>query len=144
MKTGAVSFFCNLCPLPLSSIIGMWIRRKLLGLSLLGVLLGTAALAQEQKQVPEKPDNLRVFTRFDGAVGVAELNWRDQSENELGFEILRSDNGREFRVVGMVGANTARYEDRVGKYITGAFAYKVRAFNEAGKSQESNTVSVWF
>lgn len=122
----------------------MYKRQAFLPLSLTLVLIGSAALAQEQKQAPQKPDNLRVFTRFDGAVGVAELSWQDQSDKELGFEILRSDNGREFRVVGMVGANTVRYEDRVGKYITGAFAYKVRAFNEAGKSEESNTVSIWF
>jgi hypothetical protein len=66
------------------------------------------------------------------------------SDNELGFEVLRSDNNKEFRVVGMVGANTTRYRDKIGKYITGSFTYKVRAFNQAGRSEESNGVSVWF
>ena len=93
---------------------------------------------------PDKPHNLRAFTRFDGATGVVELNWHDGSDNELGFEILRSDNSKEFRLVGMVGANTMRYDDKVGKYVTGGFAYRVRAFNEAGKSEESNTVAIWF
>ena len=65
-------------------------------------------------------------------------------KNELGFEVLRSDNSEEFRVIGTVGANTAHYNDKIGKYITGAFAYKVRAFNQAGKSEASNIVSVWF
>jgi hypothetical protein len=37
-----------------------------------------------------------------------------------------------------------RYEDKIGRYITGAFVYKVRAFNQVGKSEDSNTVSVWF
>jgi hypothetical protein len=66
------------------------------------------------------------------------------SDNELGFEVMRSQNNSEFKVVGMVGANTSRYRDTVGKYVAGAFTYRVRAFNEAGKSEESNAVSVWF
>ncbi len=100
-------------------------------------------LAQEGSGLPEHPNNLRVFTRYDGATAVAELSWQDHSDDEVGFEILRSDNGKEFRVVGMVGADTAHWEDKVGKYITGGFAYKVRAFNEAGKSEDSNVVSIW-
>jgi hypothetical protein len=44
----------------------------------------------------------------------------------------------------MVGANTTGYRDKVGKYVTGGFSYKVRAFNQAGKSEDSNRASVWF
>lgn len=106
-------------------------------------LTGGLTLAQEGSGLPEHPNNLRVFTRYDGATAVAELVWLDHSDDEVGFEILRSDNGKEFRVVGMVGADTAHWEDKVGKYITGGFAYKVRAFNEAGKSEDSNVVSIW-
>ncbi|MCZ6769224.1 MAG: hypothetical protein O7D93_08260 [Acidobacteria bacterium] len=106
-------------------------------------LTGGLTLAQEGSGLPEHPNNLRVFTRYDGATAVAELSWQDHSDDEVGFEILRSDNGKEFRVVGMVGADTAHWEDKVGKYITGGFAYKVRAFNEAGKSEDSNVVSIW-
>ena len=106
-------------------------------------LTGGLTLAQEGSGIPEHPNNLRVLTRYDGATAVAELVWQDHSDDEVGFEILRSDNGEEFRVVGMVGADTAHWEDKVGKYITGGFAYKVRAFNEAGKSEDSNIVSIW-
>jgi hypothetical protein len=102
------------------------------------------ALAGDSAAVPERPTDLRANTRYDGATAVAVLEWRDGSDNELGFEILRSDNSHDYRVVGMVGANTVRYEDKIGRYITGAFVYKVRAFNQVGKSEESNTVSVWF
>jgi hypothetical protein len=98
----------------------------------------------QQGEVPEAPISLEASSRFEGGSAIAALTWRDQSNNELGFEILRSDNGGEYRVVGMVGANVASYEDKVGKYITGAFTYKVRAFNQAGKSGDSNIVSVWF
>jgi hypothetical protein len=119
-------------------------RRTLPLFSLMVFLAVGLNFAQEGTTAPERPTDLRATTRYDGATAVAVLQWRDGSENELGFEILRSDNSQDYRVVGMVGANTLRYEDKIGRYITGAFVYKVRAFNQAGKSEESNTVSVWF
>lgn len=116
--------------------------------SALWILLATICIsflqAQDESGVPERPVALEGTPKFEGAMAVAVLEWKDQSDNELGFEILRSDNSGEFRVVGMVGANTARYRDKVGKYISGAFTYKVRGFNEAGKGETSNAVSVWF
>jgi len=110
---------------------------------LLPFLASGLTLAQEEKGVPEPPDNLRIFTRYDGATAVAELLWRDHSDNEVGFEVLRSDNGKDFRVVAVVGADSAHFNDKVGKYITGGFSYKVRAFNKAGRSEDSNVVSIW-
>ena len=112
-------------------------------LFLLPFLVSGLTFAQEEKEVPEAPNNLRIFTRFDGATAVAELLWQDHSDDEVGFEVLRSDNGKEFRVVAVVGADSAHYNDKVGKYITGGFSYKVRAFNEAGRSEDSNVVSIW-
>ena len=110
---------------------------------LLPFLASGLTFAQEEKGVPEPPDNLRIFTRYDGAIAVAELLWQDHSDNEVGFEVLRSDNGKDFRVVAVVGADSAHFNDKVGKYITGGFSYKVRAFNEAGRSEDSNVVSIW-
>ena len=107
-------------------------------------LLGIPSNLSAQQEVPEKPLQLETSQEYEGANATAVLNWRDMSDNELGFEVLRADNNGEFRVVGMVGANTPRYRDKIGKYITGSFTYKVRAFNEAGKSEESNASSVWF
>ena len=106
--------------------------------------IGAPSALLAQQQVPEKPIQLEAKREYEGANAIAVLKWRDMSDNELGFEVLRADNNGEFRVVGMVGANTPRYRDTVGKYIAGAFTYKVRAFNEAGKSQDSNSSSVWF
>jgi hypothetical protein len=100
--------------------------------------------SQDSERVPAKPLQLEAKAEFEGANAIAALEWRDMSDNELGFEVLRSDNNKEFRVIGMVGANTGKYRDKVGRYITGAFTYKVRAFNQAGRSDESNAVSVWF
>ena len=119
-----------------------WTKFAFLFLILLAVFSWTTA--QDQSEVPATPMQLEAKAQFEGANAVSALTWRDEADNELGFEILRSDNEGEFRVVGMVGANTAKYSDNVGRYVTGAFVYKVRAFNEAGKSDDSNTASVWF
>lgn len=119
-----------------------WVKSGFLPLIFLSVISWSPA--QNQGQVPAKPMQLEVRAEFEGANAISVLTWRDESDNELGFEILRSDNEGEFRVVGMVGANTTKYRDNVGRYVTGAFMYKVRAFNEAGKSEDSNTASVWF
>ncbi len=110
---------------------------------LLPFLASGLTFAQQETGVPENPNNLRIFTSYVGATAVAELLWQDHSDNEVGFEVLRSDNGKEFRVVAVVGADSAHYNDKVGRYITGGFSYKVRAFNEAGRSEDSNGVSIW-
>ena len=110
---------------------------------LLPFLASGLTFAQQETGVPENPNNLRIFTSYEGATAVAELLWQDHSDNEVGFEVLRSDNGKDFRVVAVVGADSAHYNDKVGKYITGGFSYKVRAFNEAGRSEDSNVVSIW-
>ncbi|MFQ5738334.1 MAG: hypothetical protein ACE5JX_04935 [Acidobacteriota bacterium] len=108
------------------------------------LFIGVPPLGAGEKKVPEAPVNLSARGEYEGAVAIAKLSWQDESDNELGFEILRSDNGEDFRVVGFAGANTTRYEQKAGRYVTGAFTYKVRAFNEYGKSEESNPASVWF
>ena len=98
----------------------------------------------EEKVSPEHPNNLNASGKYEGATTVVTLNWVDRSNNETGFEVLRSDNAGEFRVVGLVGANTTRYIDKIGKYTTGAFTYAGRALNQYGKSDASNKASVWF
>ncbi len=97
-----------------------------------------------QAGVPEAPVNLKATGEYSGAVAVATLTWQDESDNEDGFDILRSDNAGEFRVVALVGANTTRYQDKVGKYATGSFTYQVQARNAEGKSEPSNVAVVWF
>ena len=120
-------------------------KRFILGVFFTAWAVGIAAAGpQEAPRAPEKPINLAVSSSFEGGTAVATLTWQDRSDNEVGFEVFRSDNGGEFRVIGMVGSNTSRYKDKIGKYITGVFVYKVLAFNEVGKSEDSNAASVWF
>ncbi len=117
--------------------------RWLLGISV-PLLAAVGFLAVKAGEPPEKPLQLEAKIEYQGANGLVQLQWRDMSDNELGFEILRSDNNGEFRVISIAAANATRHKDRVGKYVTGVFAYKVRAFNESGKSEDSNVASVWF
>lgn len=124
-------------------------KMKVIGrLGMIAVLLIVAPIlglpVLGQSDAPEKPLQLEAKIEYQGANGLVQLQWRDMSDNELGFEILRSDNNGEFRVISMAAANATRHRDQVGKYVTGVFAYKVRAFNENGKSEESNVASVWF
>jgi len=117
---------------------------------MIGVLLSSlffsigVLVVEAEGEVPRAPFQLEASADYEGATCIAVLKWRDMSDNELGFEVMRSQNNSEFKVVGMVGANTSRYRDKVGRYVAGAFTYRVRAFNEAGKSEESNAVSLWF
>ena len=106
-----------------------------------GSLTGRSVPSQE---VPPKPLQLYAKAEYEGAVSIAALAWREDAENELGFEVLRSQGDEEFKVVGITGANTTRYRDKIGRYISGAFRYQVRAFNESGRGEPSDPVSVWF
>ena len=119
-------------------------KRRAIVASWLLVQLALGAVVAAEGEPPAAPTDLKGLKRFKGAVAVTELTWKDRSDNELGFEILRSDGGAEFQVVGIVGANSSRYRDEIGKYVTGAFSYRVRAFNQHGKGKTSNTVSLLF
>ncbi len=109
---------------------------------MLGLSSGLSGPGQDS--IPEKPINLAVKPTVEGAMAIARLKWEDRSDNELGFEVLRSADGKDFSLVGSVGANTERHRDEVGRYTNGAFVYRVRAFNATGRSEESNAASVWF
>ncbi len=106
------------------------------------MLNGTAA--EDNSQVPEKPQQLTVSALYEGSNTIGHLKWRDMSDNELGFEIYRTQGSEEFELVGRVGADTDNYKDTIGKYVSGAYTYKVRPFNEHGKGEESNVYTVWF
>ena len=119
-------------------------KKKVLSTLLSVLIVFGWGWAQIEESIPDAPSHLRAFTRLDGAMGVTELSWHDESDNELSFRILRADNGKEFHEVALVGANTRKYDDKVGKYSIGGFVYKVCAFNQAGDSEDSNIVSVWY
>ena len=72
-----------------------------------------------------------------------DLNWKDNSSNEKGFQIERST-GSTFKqalVTFSVGANVSTYSDTSAKAAT-QYYYRVRATNDAGASNYSNTAAV--
>lgn len=68
------------------------------------------------------------------------LRWNDESMDELGFEIERAAGGGNFEKIATVGPNLASFVDREATGAS-AYAYRIRAFNEAGYSTYSNTAT---
>jgi hypothetical protein len=70
-----------------------------------------------------------------------QLTWTDNAGNETGFAIERSTNGAKFTQVRTVGADVTTTLD-TGLKARKTYWYRVRAWNAAGYSAYSNTVSV--
>jgi peptidyl-Asp metalloendopeptidase len=68
------------------------------------------------------------------------LSWRDNSDNETGFVVQRAVNGSAFADRASLGTNTTRFSDTG---LTGGttYSYRVRAWNSAGTSEFTNTVT---
>jgi hypothetical protein len=68
------------------------------------------------------------------------LNWDDNSSDETGFKIERSDNGAAFVEIATVGADVTSYVDTT---IVGGvrYSYQVRASNAIGDSPYSNVAT---
>ncbi len=90
--------------------------------------------------LPAAPTNLTP-TALSG--GTIKLTWSDNSNNENGFSIEYSTNGIYFKQIATVAANTTTYSksgyNRAGTY----YRFRVRAYNQAGYSVYSNTVSAY-
>jgi len=67
------------------------------------------------------------------------LKWTDASDNETGFEIERSLDGKTFTKLTDVAANSGSYEN-TGLQPETKYYYRIRAINSAGPSAYSNTV----
>ena len=63
-----------------------------------------------------------------------DLAWQDNSPNESGFEVHRSQNGPSgsFDAIGGAGANATSYSDE-GLTAEKEYCYKVRAFRTSGR-----------
>jgi len=89
--------------------------------------------------VPAAPSNLSAVVAKKDQVT---LNWRDNANNEAGFQVERSTNGTVFTVIATTAANTnaTNYRDRVRRGET--HYYRVAARNNVGLSSYSNTVTI--
>jgi len=85
---------------------------------------------------PAAPDDLEV--EVDN--GEIEVEWDDNSGDELAFELERSENSGPFTLLATLPANTTGYVDP--DVVAGrSYAYRVRATNAIGGSLYSNTAT---
>lgn len=93
---------------------------------------------QETKEaVPVAPSNLCVTTFSDNFIS---LSWTDNSSNENGFELWRSLNGSSFSKIETLSPNVTNCTDLSLSPNT-TYYYKIKAYNDGGYSNYSNTVS---
>lgn len=90
--------------------------------------------------LPTAPGNLNGSSPAYNRVN---LTWSDNSNNETGFEVVRSttQNGT-YSPIGTVATGVASFTDSVGLSANTTFWYKVRAINQAGQSAFSTAKSV--
>ncbi|RYF44873.1 MAG: hypothetical protein EON99_00720, partial [Chitinophagaceae bacterium] len=81
--------------------------------------------------IPAAPSNISVTPLSYKSIRV---NWSDNSNNETGFEVYRSEtNLSGFTVVGTTAANATSFTD-TGLVANKKYYYKVKAVNEYGES----------
>lgn len=79
-----------------------------------------------------------VFNSFGAQVF---LSWTDNSNNESGFRIQRSEGTGAMVDLAQVGPNNTSFTDNT--VVNGrTYGYRIRAFNAAGNSNFSNTISI--
>jgi titin len=88
-------------------------------------------------QPPAAPSNLTATAVSSSQIN---LSWADNSNNETQFKVYRSKNGRGFKRIATVGANVTTYSNN-GLRASTRYYYRVRAQNDAGQSDYSNTAS---
>jgi len=81
--------------------------------------------------MPNAPSLLQAVALSSGSI---DISWLDNSDNELGFEIERKTGaGGIYRRLKTLDADVVSYRDS-GLYETTTYYYRIRAYNEVGKS----------
>jgi hypothetical protein len=87
---------------------------------------------------PAAPTNLAATAPSSNQVT---LTWNDNSTDEKAFKVYRSTDAVTYTDITHPGPNSTSYTD-TGLTANTTYYYKVRAYNDAGSSAYSNTVSV--
>ena len=94
------------------------------------------ASAQTAEVVPESPSNLSAVAASSTQI---DLSWQDNSGNETGFTVERSQNGYEpWTEIAVLAANSTGFSDSTVSRRT-TYYYRVSSHNSAGTSEYSNT-----
>ncbi len=84
--------------------------------------------------VPSDPSSLTATTLSLSQVA---LSWTDNSNDEIYFQIERSEGGGAYAVIGQADANATSYEDFNLKAET-SYSYRISAVNAAGNSNHTS------
>jgi hypothetical protein len=87
--------------------------------------------------IPVGPSNL-VTTNNSSSQN--NLSWTDNSNNELGFKIYRSQNGGSYSQIATTTMNAVSYSD-TGLSADQTYSYYVTAYNSAGESDIGGTIA---
>jgi fibronectin type 3 domain-containing protein len=91
--------------------------------------------------IPKPPSRLRGQLVEKGGDMAVVLAWKDNSQNEKGFNIYRSEEGGEFSLI--LTSHTDENQAADSNVTEGAnYVYRVTAFNDAGESAASNEVPI--
>ena len=90
---------------------------------------------------PATPDVPPVLTGDASSGGAVSLTWEDESANETGYEVYRSQDSVDFTVIASLPANSNAYADNEVSGFT-YYYYYIVAKNSAGTGPKSNTLRI--
>ncbi len=93
-------------------------------------------ILEEPPVPPEAPSDL-IANAASGTYDQIDLTWHDNSTDEVGFAIERSEDGTNFTEIDRVGPDVTSYSD-TGLACATTYWYRVRAYNAGGHSLYSN------
>jgi len=100
-----------------------------------------ALVVSGAKEPPPVPPVAPTHLRGRAGAHGAQLFFRDESNNEQGFEVERSDDGVNFVPLATLPANATGYSD-LGLTDDTTYHYRVRAFNTSGTSAYTDVLEL--
>jgi hypothetical protein len=98
------------------------------------------ATSSSSSQAPATPSGLAAGINPSNPTGSLVLSWSDNANNETGYSVERSSDGRSFAQIAQLAADAGAWTDS-GLNSGSVYYYRVRAFNSSGNSAYSNAAS---
>ena len=114
-------------------------KKTTTALALVALACSTMAAADPEKFLqPAAPSNLNAVAVAADSVS---LSWYDNSADERGFHVQRSEDGISWETIGNPGANSGEFVDTALQPET-RYQYRVLSYNLKGESGASNLDAV--